>query len=111
MKRRLTLIIVPLSTLNQWQDEISRFTGGTLRVYCWHGDGVVHKDDFNADAYDIVVTTYDTCANDILLKAKRVKKKKGKGKGKQMKNGNTYTLNTYTYTYTRTHIAEKCELE
>jgi SNF2 family DNA or RNA helicase len=78
MTRRLTLIIVPLSTLNQWQEEISRFTGGKLRVFCWHGEDVPEKRDFDADSYDIVVTTYDTCANDILFKAKRTKKKKGR---------------------------------
>ena len=58
-KRQHTLIVVPLSLLNQWREELrSRVKSSTLsRVYTHHGAGrVEHESDFKK--YDLVLTTY-----------------------------------------------------
>ena len=62
---RATLVIVPLSLLGQWRDEVDKcVTKGHLRVGVWYpfDDARVNQDQLdpkNIPTLDIVLTTYD----------------------------------------------------
>lgn len=64
-KKGTSLIVVPRSLLFNWQAEIEKFTP-TLNEHVHHGV----KRDLNIDElkkFDLIITTYDTCARDIEL--------------------------------------------
>ncbi len=60
-----TLLVVPLSLLDNWQREAARFTPG-LRLLDFHGaDRWSRLEERSFDAFDLVVTTYGTLRIDI----------------------------------------------
>jgi len=60
-----TLIVCPLSVLNQWHHEIRRHTPSNhFSIYVYHGATRNRAPDFLA-SHDIVLTTYSTLAGEI----------------------------------------------
>ncbi|KAJ3297736.1 hypothetical protein HK104_000147 [Borealophlyctis nickersoniae] len=56
---RATLIVCPLSTVGNWEDQIVSHVGeGKLQVYVYHGGGR-EKDAKTLAKYDVVITTYN----------------------------------------------------
>ncbi|TPX54578.1 hypothetical protein PhCBS80983_g05876 [Powellomyces hirtus] len=59
---RCTLIICPLSTVANWEEQIhSHVSKGALRVYVYHGPNR-RQDAKNLATYDVVITTYNVLA-------------------------------------------------
>ena len=57
---------MPLSTLRQWESEITRFTRGKLKVVYHYGNFRV-KDRADWNDADVVLTTYGTMSADIAV--------------------------------------------
>jgi SNF2 family DNA or RNA helicase len=55
----LNLIIVPVTVLRQWQDEIIKHCGKKIKVFEYHSDSKKRKTT-DLYKYDIVITTYQT---------------------------------------------------
>lgn len=69
-----TLIVCPLSVLNQWDNEIRSHTAeGTLSVYVYHGASRKRCVNFLSQ-FDVVLTTYSTLSGE-LASASRSKSK------------------------------------
>ena len=68
---KTTLLISPLSTLANWEDQIAtHIKPGTLKYYVYHGANRIT--DINALArYDLVITTYSIVASEYGGRAKR----------------------------------------
>lgn len=62
---RPTLLVVPMSILENWQREIARF-GPSLSTYVHHGSDRAAGDDFSelADRIDVIITTYNLAYRD-----------------------------------------------
>ena len=59
-----TLVVTPLSVLQQWANEIANNTvADALKVYIYHGSDRVKKVSFLSD-YDVVLTTFATLASE-----------------------------------------------
>ncbi|KYQ92342.1 SNF2-related domain-containing protein [Tieghemostelium lacteum] len=54
-----TLIVCPVSVLQQWYNEITTHTNPPLTVYIYHGPGRI-KDSQHLLSYDVILTTYTT---------------------------------------------------
>ncbi|BGP56497.1 hypothetical protein JCM8202v2_004118 [Rhodotorula sphaerocarpa] len=80
-KSKTTLIVCPVSLMSQWKEEIEKKSDGRLRVLIYHAAERKKLSQIDAVAarklhkYDVVVTSYPTCASDWPNP-----KKKGKGK-------------------------------
>lgn len=61
-----TLIIVPLSTLRQWEAEIQKFSGGVLKTAVHYGKERVKSSEEWGDA-DIILSTYGTMSTEIKI--------------------------------------------
>lgn len=60
-----TLIVCPLSTVTNWEDQIKQhIRPGTLSYYVYHGSNRI-KDAARLAAFDIVVTTYSCAASEL----------------------------------------------
>ncbi len=66
-----SLIVLPVSLLHNWENEIRKFAPG-LRVYTYSGVKRREKQDFSAliSHFDIILTTYGTVRNDALILSK-----------------------------------------
>ncbi|KEQ93443.1 hypothetical protein AUEXF2481DRAFT_110195 [Aureobasidium subglaciale EXF-2481] len=60
-----TLIVVPLSVMSNWSDQIARHVrkDQPLRVYTYHGVGKKSMGPQDFSQYDVVITTYQTLAS------------------------------------------------
>ena len=73
--RKVTLIVTPLSLLQQWVDEINNKTEkNTLRVLKHHGPSR-ERNPAVLEEYDVIVTTYQVLASDMANPNKKKKKK------------------------------------
>ena len=61
----LTLLIVPVTTVANWVNEISKFTPELKFIRHYGQERVKEKDFFND--YDIVISSYHTLRNDLLF--------------------------------------------
>ena len=61
-----TLIIVPLSTLRQWEAEIKKFSGGKLKTALHYGKERVKSREDWEDA-DVILSTYGTMSAEIKI--------------------------------------------
>ncbi|PRP86023.1 SNF2 superfamily RAD5 protein [Planoprotostelium fungivorum] len=67
---RATLIVCPLSVLNQWHQEMKNHTvEGHLSIYVYHGNGR-NRDASALSKHDVVLTTYTTLAGEIPAETK-----------------------------------------
>lgn len=67
---RATLIVAPLSTVKNWEDQIREHTSaGSMLYYVYHGGGR-DKDPMSLYNHDVVITTYGTAAHEIIGKHK-----------------------------------------
>jgi len=65
----LTLVVCPLSVMNQWHDEIVKHTKHAntaqgVKVYMYHGSGRVRR-KAHLLKYDVILTTYQTVLHDV----------------------------------------------
>ncbi|KAH8916078.1 hypothetical protein BT69DRAFT_1270851 [Atractiella rhizophila] len=58
-RRRTTLIVAPLSLLDQWKNEIMQYADG-LEVLIYHSSGTKVKTTKELQEYDVVLTNYET---------------------------------------------------
>ncbi|KAM7188223.1 SNF2 family N-terminal domain containing protein [Rhypophila sp. PSN 637] len=71
---RATLLICPLSTITNWEEQIKQhIKPGTLSYHIYHGPNRI-KDVTQLASYDLVITTYGSVSSELNA---RVKKKKG----------------------------------
>lgn len=61
---KTTLIVCPLSVLQQWHEEIGNHTGGALSVYVYHGASRTRDPNF-LSSHDVVLTTFATLAAEV----------------------------------------------
>ncbi|GAA5933497.1 hypothetical protein JCM10213_001290 [Rhodosporidiobolus nylandii] len=81
-RSKTTLVICPLALMEQWKQEIMTKSDGRLKVLIHHGSSKA-KDGRKLQRYDVVITSYQTCASEwVDPKPKKATKGKGKGKGK-----------------------------
>ena len=67
---RATLLVAPVSTVKNWEDQIREHTRGAGMTYCvYHGAGRERNPFLLADN-DIVITTYSTAATEMFGKNK-----------------------------------------
>ncbi|CAG8459543.1 16375_t:CDS:10 [Acaulospora morrowiae] len=70
IKSRGTLIVCPLSTVSNWEDQvISHVQQGSLRFYVYHGGARVSDPSLLVD-YDIVITTYNVSGTEFSRETK-----------------------------------------
>jgi len=55
----ITLIVCPLTLVNQWKSEFEKAILPSLKVYIHHGSARI-KDPFKLLSFDIIITTYNT---------------------------------------------------
>eukprot|EP01114_Cavostelium_apophysatum_P016220 TRINITY_DN4560_c0_g1_i4.p1 TRINITY_DN4560_c0_g1~~TRINITY_DN4560_c0_g1_i4.p1 ORF type:complete len:1288 (+),score=328.28 TRINITY_DN4560_c0_g1_i4:201-3866(+) len=68
---KATLIVCPLSVLQQWNDEIKNHSvSGALSVYVYHGPARNRDAAFLA-SHDVVLTTYSTLAGEVVPDEKK----------------------------------------
>lgn len=64
------LIICPLSVLNHWLNEISRFSCGKLKPICYY-DSKINRSKIQADLkkndWNLLLTTYEVFLNDYKI--------------------------------------------
>ncbi|KAG0655682.1 hypothetical protein C6P46_000771 [Rhodotorula mucilaginosa] len=72
-KSKTTLIVCPVSLMTQWKDEIEKKADGRLRVLIHHGKGKAEARKLQK--YDVVITSYPTCAGEWPDRKKRANKK------------------------------------
>ncbi|QRV98450.1 DNA repair protein RAD5 [Ceratobasidium sp. AG-Ba] len=78
--RKGTLIVAPAALLAQWRQEIlDRTEDNTFRVHIHHGKDKL-KSTAEVKKYDIIITTYQTLANEFPIDDEELKKKKSKKK-------------------------------
>ncbi|KWU44780.1 hypothetical protein RHOSPDRAFT_17334 [Rhodotorula sp. JG-1b] len=76
-KSKTTLIVCPVSLMTQWKDEIEKKADGRLRVLIHHGKG--KAESRKLQKYDVVITSYPTCAGEWPDRKKRANKKSAAG--------------------------------
>jgi hypothetical protein len=65
-----TLIVSPLSVLQNWVDQLREHTDGSLRLYIYHGPGRT-REPMSLMLYDVVLTTYSILGSEFIPQAKR----------------------------------------
>ncbi|KAK7975514.1 Glutarate-semialdehyde dehydrogenase DavD [Apiospora arundinis] len=89
--KKPTLVVVPLSLLNQWETEIGEKVkpGHKLNVFIYHGAQKKQETYCwrQLESYDVVITTYDVLANEFrrkqILEEREKTKEAGKGVAKK----------------------------
>jgi len=67
---RATLLVCPLSTITNWEDQIkTHIMPGELTYYIYHGSNRI-KDARKLAEYDIVMTTYGSVASEVTARSK-----------------------------------------
>ncbi|GAA5923147.1 uncharacterized protein JCM15063_003551 [Sporobolomyces koalae] len=103
---KTTLIIVPLSLLSQWEDEIEKFTIGQA-VHIYHGSNKYKsKSKDELAKFDVVLTTHSTLA--LEWPKKRTKKKDdpdSSGEEEEKEPGLLFQLCWYRVVVDEAHIA------
>jgi len=78
-KNRPTLIVCPLSVVQNWEKQIEDHCHpGTFSVYVYHGADRSTK-EFDKGQYDVILTSYATMAQEIILPPKEKKKSESPG--------------------------------
>ena len=68
---KTTLLVAPLSTLANWEDQIAtHIEPGTLKYYVYHGPNRISNIDELAK-YDMVITTYSIVSSDFMGRSSR----------------------------------------
>ncbi|RDA83201.1 hypothetical protein CP532_1223 [Ophiocordyceps camponoti-leonardi (nom. inval.)] len=68
---RSTLIVCPLSTITNWEEQIKQhIRPGSLLYHIYHGPNRI-KDAAKLASFDIVITTYGSVANELSTRRKR----------------------------------------
>lgn len=66
---RATLLVVPVSTVKNWEDQIAAHTKpGSMIYYVYHGANRV-RNPFTLADNDVVITTYSTAAHEMFSKS------------------------------------------
>ncbi|KAJ1483396.1 SNF2 family N-terminal domain-containing protein, partial [Baffinella frigidus] len=65
-----TLVVSPLTVLQQWVDQFAKHTDGSARLYVYHGPGRT-KHPLSLMLYDVVLTTYSTLGSEFVPEGKR----------------------------------------
>ncbi|KAI1007752.1 hypothetical protein K3495_g480 [Podosphaera aphanis] len=74
LNAKTTLLVSPLSTISNWEDQIKQhIKPGSLRYYIYHGSNRL-KDPRTLAEYDLVITTYGSVTSEF---SHRCKKKAG----------------------------------
>ncbi|CAG8952487.1 hypothetical protein HYFRA_00001234 [Hymenoscyphus fraxineus] len=67
---KTTLLVSPLSTITNWEDQIKQHVKpGTLKYYIYHGSGRI-KDINKLAEFDVVITTYGSVATEFNYRSK-----------------------------------------
>ncbi|KAG9234963.1 SNF2 family helicase/ATPase-like protein [Amylocarpus encephaloides] len=67
---KTTLLVSPLSTISNWEDQIKQHVKpNTLRYYIYHGSNRI-KDINKLAEYDLVITTYGSIASEFAYRSK-----------------------------------------
>lgn len=67
---KTTLLVSPLSTITNWEDQIKQHVKpGTLKYYIYHGAGRI-KDINKLAEFDLVITTYGSVASEFAYRSK-----------------------------------------
>jgi SNF2 family DNA or RNA helicase len=77
---RATLVVTPLTIVDQWKHEIERHTSPPLKVYIYQGNRRL-RDVLHLLQYDVIITTYNTLAfeySQTYLNSSETRKKKKK---------------------------------
>lgn len=76
--RGTTLIVSPLSVMSNWSGQIARHLHpeNALKVHIYHGTGRGDMEAADFEAFDVVITTYQTLAADYMPRGKEVAKPK-----------------------------------
>ncbi|KAI2635247.1 SNF2 family N-terminal domain-containing protein [Xylaria nigripes] len=62
---RVTLLVCPLSTINNWEEQIKlHIKPGQLKYYIYHGSNRIKDANLLVD-YDIILTTYGSVASEV----------------------------------------------
>eukprot|EP00842_Homolaphlyctis_polyrhiza_P000119 jgi/Hompol1/1107/HPOL_003168-RA len=89
---RATLIVCPLSTVTNWEDQIESHTlGQSLSVYVYHGTSRSQDSAFIA-SHDVVITTYQTLATSFIKDIKDIRKRGKASNGTPSNATDTSTL-------------------
>jgi SWI/SNF-related matrix-associated actin-dependent regulator of chromatin subfamily A3 len=76
LKSRGTLIICPLSTVANWEEQLaSHVQEGALSIYVYHG-GARISDPSHLINYDVVITTYNVSGTEYSKQSKTTKNQK-----------------------------------
>ena len=68
---RTTLLVAPLSTLANWEDQIgTHIKGNTLKYYVYHGGSRITDIDQLAE-FDMVITTYSVVSSDFTGRSRK----------------------------------------
>ncbi|KAH8654000.1 SNF2 family N-terminal domain-containing protein [Tricladium varicosporioides] len=68
---KTTLLVSPLSTITNWEDQIKQhIKPGTLSYYIYHGSGRI-KDINKLAEFDLVITTYGSVASEFNHRSKK----------------------------------------
>ena len=65
-----TLVVSPLTVLQQWIDQFAKHTDGSARIYVYHGPGRT-RHPLSLMLYDVVLTTYSTLGSEFVPEGKR----------------------------------------
>ncbi|KAF2089403.1 transcription termination factor 2 [Saccharata proteae CBS 121410] len=72
LNSRATLLIAPLSTLANWEEQVkTHIKPGTLKVYMHHGPSRT-RDPKALGEYDLVITTYQTVSSELKNQAQPI---------------------------------------
>lgn len=77
---RATLVVTPLTIVDQWKHEIERHTSPPLKVYIYQGNRRL-RDVLHLLQYDVIITTYNTLAfeySQTYLNSNETRKKRKK---------------------------------
>ncbi|KAJ2988921.1 hypothetical protein NUW58_g3727 [Xylaria curta] len=67
---RATLLVCPLSTINNWEEQIkAHLKPGQMKYYIYHGSNRIKDASLLAD-YDMVLTTYGSVASEVTARSK-----------------------------------------
>jgi hypothetical protein len=97
LKSRATLVVCAVSLVGQWMAEAQEKTGGSMKIYMYHGQGRIKNARRLATDYDLVVTTYATLTSDCGNKTTRANNKAA---------GSSNTQDKFTTTTSPLHQVE-----
>lgn len=67
---RATLLVCPLSTVTNWEEQINlHMRGGSLSYHIYHGSNRI-KDPAKLASFDLVITTYGSVSNELSSRSK-----------------------------------------